>query len=181
MCRGILEDEANWRGIQIFLAVAGIFVAGLLAFQQNQINQQLLDLNFRTVVGFQYDEKSGVATLYNYGETPISVEAARVISLPEAKNSVAIQNIIFPKQSIELNFKEHLGLSLSTFGDGHYGGMYQLFLQTDTATGKQTHIGQIAFSLEIKASKVDYVIPSSTLSLYKYDGTALDFINRSAN
>jgi len=172
-----LNEERVWRGLQLVLTVIGISVAGWLSFQQMKISEGLVNLNFRPSIGFQYDEKTGIAHFMNYSDGAIYIDAARLNTIPKIAFSMVMQKTIFPKTSIEIDMKNQLAAFNKNSTDGMHAALYMFFLQIDTPSGRKNYVGNIGLSYKINKGSIEDTTPSSNIWFTEYSGTALDFTN----
>ncbi|MDQ5949229.1 MAG: hypothetical protein QG589_355 [Patescibacteria group bacterium] len=168
--------------VQIIIGILTIITASIFAFKQNQINENILNLNFRILIDIRYEDKSGIIKLYNYGNLPICIGVVRLntarngIDTPN-KTTIPIQKTIFLNQSVDIDFKKQFEIFFSGIKDGDYAGFYEMLVQADNQSGKKLYIGRIAFGMGIRNGKIEYIIPSNNVSLSDYTGTYSDFIN----
>ena len=73
MLRKFIYYDVNWRFVQIAILALGIFVAAVIGFKQNNINQQLIDLNFVPSVAIILEPNSHQLYVYNGGDRSIYV------------------------------------------------------------------------------------------------------------
>jgi hypothetical protein len=170
--------KIEYKAFELVVAVAGIIVAGIFAYQQNQINQNLLELNQREQIDFKFDLESSVARIKNYGAGPIYIEAVNV-QASSSWGTFPVQQILFSQQELEQNLKNYVESINPLLTDDFYMAHYNLLISSDIKSDrklKKYKVATMQFGLYVVKGKVDKIIPQFGFSsYYDYAGKVQDF------
>lgn len=160
------------------LTLCGIIVASFFAYQQNQINQNLLKLNLREQIDFKFDESSYIANLKNYSSGPIYIEAVN-IQASSSEATLPIQQILFPLQESKQSLKDYAQTILPGLKDGFYLMNYKLLISSDIESNRNNKKYKIAYmqmGLYVDKGQINNIVPQFGFSsYYDYKGSAQDF------